>query len=310
MNKCEGSYLPDKATTCMDQLEILWQNPHVQRAVLIGVGAMLILFIAAFIRRMIPRYIAETSSRYKTRKFVNFVGYFLVLFLILIAYSNQLSGITVFLGVAGAGIAFALQEVIASVAGFIAIHASNFYKVGDRVLLGGIKGDVVDIGLLRTSLMEIGAWVNGDLYNGRIVRIANSFVFKEPVYNYTGDFPFLWDEITIPVKTGGDFHYGKQVFLGILQEAQGQYEAEAKAYWQKMTEQLMIEHARIEPMVHMAFDENWITFTLRYVVDYKKRRLTKDTLYVRCLEAIRASEGKLEVASAAIEITAFPKREL
>jgi small-conductance mechanosensitive channel len=52
--------------------------------------------------------------------------------------------------------------------------------------------------------MELGEWVQSDLYTGRIVRIANSFVFKEPVFNYSGDFPFLWDEVKIPVKYGSD----------------------------------------------------------------------------------------------------------
>ena len=65
-------------------------------------------------------------------------------------------------------------------------------KPGDRVLLGGIRGDVIDISLLRTTLMELGEWVKGDQYNGRIVRVANSFVFKEAVLNYSADFPFLW----------------------------------------------------------------------------------------------------------------------
>jgi small-conductance mechanosensitive channel len=63
-------------------------------------------------------------------------------------------------------------------------------QYGDRVQLGGIKGDVMDIGVLRTTIMETGQWVDGDLYNGRIV-LANSYVFKEPVFNYSGDFPFM-----------------------------------------------------------------------------------------------------------------------
>jgi small-conductance mechanosensitive channel len=66
----------------------------------------------------------------------------------------------------------------------------GFYNSGDRVQLGGIKGDVMDIGVLRTTIMETGQWVDGDLYNGRIVLIAASF-FKEPVFNYSGDFPFM-----------------------------------------------------------------------------------------------------------------------
>ena len=239
---------------------------------------------------------------------INFLGYVLFVFGILYIFNTKLSGIGTALGVAGAGIAFALQEVIVSVAGYVTVFTSNFYKVGDRVKLGGIKGDVIDIGLLRTTLMEIGDWVNGDLYNGKMVRVANSFVFKEPVYNYSGDFPFLWDEITIPIKTEGDYKYAKETFLNILQEEVGDFAETSQVAWDKMIGNYSIENAKVSPIVSMSFDENWITFTLRYVVDYKSRRGTKSILFDKILSAIKESEKRIEVASTAFEITAFPKK--
>lgn len=291
----------------MDQFKAYLENPTFQKLIVVVIGIIVIFTIIGFIKNIIPRYVKESNSRYRTRKFVNYIGYLLIILLIMVVYSRQLSGLTVFLGVAGAGIAFALQEVIASVAGFIAINFSNFYKVGDRVMLGGIKGDVVDIGILRTSMMQIGDWVNGDLYNGKIVRVANSFVFKEPVYNYSGDFPFLWDEITIPIKTESDYKYGEEKFREILNDILGDYAKGAQHSWTKMTEKMMVENAQVTPMVTMIFDENWITFTLRYVVDFKKRRGTKHLIFTKILDAVRNSEGKLTIASAAMEITAFPK---
>ncbi|MBT8299535.1 MAG: mechanosensitive ion channel [Maribacter sp.] len=291
----------------MNEIIEFFQTPTGVKLITVFVSVLIVFILTGIIKRVIPKYVSQTGSRYRARKFINFMGYALVILAIIIVYSNQLTGFTVFLGVAGAGIAFALQEVIASVAGFIAINFTSFFKVGDRVLLGGIKGDVIDIGVLRTSLMEIGDWVNGDLYNGRIVLVANSFIFKEPVFNYSGDFPFLWDELKVPIKTEGDFEYAQEKFLEILNEVQGKYAEEAKKHWEKMTEKLMIEKARVEPMVQMVFDENWITFTLRYVVDFKSRRSTKDLISTKVLKAIRASEGKIQVASAAFEITAFPK---
>ena len=291
----------------MNEIIEFFRTPTGVKLITVFVSVLIVFILTGIIKRVIPKYLSQTGSRYRARKFINFIGYALIILAIMIVYSNQLTGFTVFLGVAGAGIAFALQEVIASVAGFIAINFTSFFKVGDRVLLGGIKGDVIDIGVLRTSLMEIGDWVQGDLYNGRIVLVANSFIFKEPVFNYSGDFPFLWDELRVPIKTGGDFEYAKKKFLEILNEVQGEYAVEAKKYWDKMTEKLMIENARVEPMAQMVFDENWITFTLRYVVDFKSRRGTKDLISTKVLKAIRASEGKIEVASAAFEITAFPK---
>ncbi|WP_166382570.1 hypothetical protein [Polaribacter sp. 11A2H] len=78
--------------------------------------------------------------------------------------------------------------------------------------------------------------------------------------------------------------------------------------WDKMIGTYSIENARVTPMVSMTFDENWITFTLRYVVDYKSRRGIKSILFDKILTAINASEGKIEVASAGFEITAFPQK--
>lgn len=268
---------------------------------------VVIAIISSIVKRIIPRHISDASSRYRARKLVNIIGYISAITVALVVFSNQLSALSVVLGVAVAGVAFAFQEVIASFAGYLVLHSSNFFKVGDRVLLGGIKGDVIDVGLLRTSLMETGDWINGDRYNGRITKVANSFIFKAPVHNYSGDFPFLWDEVQIPIKTDGDFEYAKEKFLEILVEVQGSFAEEAKGYWHKMTEKYMVENARVDPFVLMKFDENWITFTLRYVVDYKSRGNVKDKIYTKSLKAIRNSEGRLEVASAAFEITAFPK---
>ncbi len=293
----------------MEQITDFIQSELGEKVLKIAFVVFIILFFTGVLKRIIPKYVKNTNSRYRTRKFINFLGFTLVIIAILIVFSNQLTGLAVFLGVAGAGIAFALQEVIASVAGFIVIHFSNFYNVGDRVSVGGIKGDVIDIGILRTSLMEIGDWVHGDLYNGRMTRVANSFIFKEPVFNYSGDFPFLWDEVKIPIKTNSDFDYARKEFFKIINDIQGEYAEQAKAHWDKMTEKLMIEEARVAPMVSMSFDENWITFVLRYVVDYKARRSTKDEIYTQVLSCINQSDGKIEIASAAFEITEFPNRK-
>ena len=70
--------------------------------------------------------------------------------------------------------------------------------------LGGSKGDVIDIGILRTTIMQIGEWVNADQYHGRIVRVANGFVLKEPVFDYSAEFLFLWDGIMVPIQYGSD----------------------------------------------------------------------------------------------------------
>ncbi len=266
---------------------------------------IVIFVLARLINRLLGGYIKNNSTRYTARKFISFSSYVIFIIVAMVIFNYRLSSLTLALGVAGAGIAFALQEVIVSIAGFLAIIFGNFYKVGDRVQLGGVKGDVVDIGILRTTVMEIGDWVNGDLYNGKMVRVANSFIFKEPVSNYSGDFPFLWDEIAIPLKQSSDHQYAQNLFSEILLTELGEFAKSCEQSWSRLTKELYVENAQIKPMINMSFDENWITFTLRYVVDFKKRRGTKDLLFKKILESIRESKGKLEIASAAMEITTF-----
>jgi len=293
----------------MDKITPIFDNP-----IFINAASVFLLFIVAYtfvklLQRGTFKIVKDNSSKYRFKKLINFFGYIIFILGIMFIFNTKLSGIgTVLgLGIAGAGIAFALQEVIVSIAGYIAIFTSNFYKVDDRVQLGGIKGDVIDVGMLRTTLMEVGDWVDGDLYNGKMVRVANSFVFKEPVYNYSGDFPFLWDEIKIPIKTSGDYDYAKDLFYKILAGEVGEFANSSQKAWDKMIGKYNIENAQVQPMISMSFNENWITFTLRYVVDYKSRRTTKSKLFDKLLSEIKASNGKIEVASAAIEITAFPK---
>ena len=88
-------------------------------------------------------------------------------------------------------------------------------------MLGGIKGDIIEIGILRTTLMEIGEWVVGDNYSGRIVRVANSFVFKEPVFNYSADFHFLWEELTLPVHYSSDIALAEKIMLEAINDELG-----------------------------------------------------------------------------------------
>ena len=281
-------------------------DPTVGKIVFSFFLIMGVVITVRLLQRALGRYVQNTERRYRLRKFTSVIGYLFAVFLLSLVYSDKLSGLSVFFGVAGAGIAFALQEVIASIAGWIAMSFGRFYQLGDRVQLGGIKGDVIDVGILRTTLMECGGWIKGDQYNGRIVRVANSFIFKEPVFNYSSDFPFLWDEIFIPVKYGSDYALARKIFEAVLTEVSGEYASQSKKVWRQMSERYMIEDARVEPMVTLVANDNWVEFTLRYIVDYRRRRFTKDKICVQLLKAIEETEGRVKLGSATFEVTAVP----
>ncbi len=294
----------------MDSVINWFASPATQRLLVVVASLVLVPLLARTLGRLLSARLSDPDARYRARKISTGLGYAAIVLVIVGVYSARLQGLGVFLGVAGAGIAFALQEVIASVAGWVALTFSRFYAPGDRVQLGGIKGDVIDIGILRTTLMEVGEWVKGDLYTGRIVRVANSFVFKEPVFNYSGDFPFLWDEISIPVKYGSDRARARTIIEAAAEAVVGEYAASAKVAWARLVRAYRIEDARIEPMVHLVANDNWIEYTLRYVVDYKRRRVTKDALFTQILDAIDASGGTVALASATFHLVEWPPLDI
>jgi small-conductance mechanosensitive channel len=281
-------------------------DPTVARIVTVLVGLVVIVALVRVVRGSLSRHVKDNDARYRVRKFVTFLGYVAAFVFLTVVFRSQLGGLTVALGVAGAGIAIARQEVIASVAGWAAVALGNFYKIGDRVQLGGIKGDVIDIGMLRTTLMECGQWVSSDLYNGRIVRIANSFVFKEPVFNYSGDFPFLWDEITVPVRYGSDHRLARTLIERVVAAEVSAYTSSAAEWWQKMVQKYRIEDASVAPMITLVANDNWLEFTARYVVHYTRRRSTKDRIFSRLLDEIDATAGGVRLASATFELTGIP----
>jgi small-conductance mechanosensitive channel len=277
-------------------------DPTVLRiaAVVLALGA--IAALSSIFRRTIHRYVDGADTQYRLRKVTTVVSWVAAGIVVAIVFSDRLGNLTLAVGIAGAGIAFALQEVITSLAGWLAVVFGGFYGVGDRVQLGGIRGDVIDVGMLRTTIMECGQWVNGDLYNGRIVRIANSFVFKEPVFNYSGDFPFLWDEVVVPIKYGSDHHLAHDVIERVAAAIVGRYDEEYRRAWERMQRKYRIEAQTLAPLVTMVANENWIEFTVRYVVGYRERRATKDRLFRRLLHEIDASGGKIGIAAATLNI--------
>ena len=307
----EGRYVAAPLEVIVEETLKRWLfDPFVGKAVVAAISMLVIYAVVHLLHRSIGRYIQDTDTRYRARKIVSFLGYLTAALILAVVLSDRLTGLTVAFGVAGAGIAFALQEVIASVAGWVAISFGGFYSPGDRVQLGGIKGDVIDIGVLRTTLMELGQWVNGDLYNGRIVRVANSFVFKEPVFNYSGDFPFLWDEVTFPVRYGSDWKFARQLIEGVVNEVCGEYALKSKDAWKTVVRKYRIEDARIDPMVTIRSDENWIEYTVRYIVDYQRRRATKDLLFSRILEEVDKHSDRVGIATAGFELLSAPSFEV
>lgn len=282
-------------------LEWLSQDP-IGRLASLGIAILVIVLVVRVLQAIASRRVSDREARYRTRKLISGVGYVALVASLIAIFGPGLSDLAITAGIAGAGIALALQEVIASFAGYIAISFGGYFRIGDRVLLGGIRGDVIDISTLRTTLMELGEWVDGDLYNGRIVRVANSFVFKKPVFNYSGDFPFVWDEIKLPIRFGSDTALAREILQVVAEEECQEYVENSREIWSTVQRKYNVENARLDPAVTLVVNSNWIEYTLRYVVPFDSRRTVRDRLFTSILKRIDQTNGKVKLGSTTLEI--------
>lgn len=287
---------------------IFWMSSHPTLSHLIKyllwISAIAISIV--LLRRLLKKRLSNQSLRYKSQKGIEVIGYLLIIMLSIAYFSGNMKDFGLAIGLLTAGITITLQELILSIAGSFYIFFVRVYKPGDRIEINGIKGDVIDIDSIYTTMMEIGQWVSSDNYSGRIVKLSNAFVFKGPVYNYSQDFPFVWDEFNLPIRYGSDVDLAKSIILKVASENLSQYVEDSIADWKKVVDKYYIEDAVVEPTLAITLTDNWISFNLRYIVDYKRRRLTKHALNEQIGQAILLTEGKVVLASATVEIVKIP----
>ena len=282
------------------------EYPLLQSIIKYIVIVAFVLLCVQFIRRFLKKNIANTSVRYKSQKGIELIGYFVLAFITVLYFTGSIKDFTVTLGLLSAGLAFTLQELILSIAGSVYIFVVKVYEPGDRIEINGIKGDVIDVDSIYTTMMEIGQWVESDNYTGRIVKLSNAFVFKGPVYNYSKDFPFIWDEFNLPIRYGSDIDLAKSIIIKAATTTLAEYTKASKDQWKEVVNKYYIEDAMVEPTLATTLTDNWIKFNLRYIVDYKKRRITKHILNDLIRTEIEATNGKVVLASQTIELIKIP----
>lgn len=268
---------------------------------------VVVLIGMQLVRRYLKKHISNSVIRYKTQKGIEILGYAFLGILTITYFSGAIKDFTIIIGLFSAGIAFTLQELILSIAGSVYIFLVKVYKPGDRIEINGIKGDVIDVDSIYTSMMEIGQWVSSDNYTGRIVKLSNAFVFKGPIYNYSQDFPFIWDEFNLPIRYDSDIDLAKSIIIKIATETLSEYTANSKSEWKSVVNKYYIEDAQIDPTLAISLTDNWIQFNLRYIVDFKKRRLIKHVLNEKIKLEIEKTNGKITFASTTIELINIPE---
>ena len=219
------------------------------------------------------------------------------------------------LGLVGAGLAFALQKVITSFAGYFVILRGKTFNVGDRITMGGVRGDVIALNFIQTVIMEMGQppsvqasdpgmWVQSRQYSGRIVTVTNAKIFDEPVYNYTRDFPYIWEEMHIPISYKDDRYAAEKILLAAAQKETVPIADMAAPSIKVLSEKFLIEAANLKPQVFFRLTDNWVELSVRFLCKDHDIRGLKDRMSREIIDNLDAA--KIGIASGTYEIVGFP----
>ncbi len=276
-------------------LTFLIENEVLSRLIVIMVTMVLIYVVVRLAQRMARRFFSDPVKLYNATKTIRRIGGVLAVTAIFVLLSPDVRGLLTVLTLIGAGLAIALREALLSFVGWIRIGIISPYRIGDRIEINGIRGDVIDIRVLRTTLMEIGNWVDADQSTGRIVHVPNSWVFMHAVFNYTRGFKFIWNELAITVTFRSDWQAAHDIMLELASISAEIVEQQAKREIREMTSEYLVHFSILSPFVYVRIVENGVRLTLRYLCEARKRRGTEHALTISILERFR-QHGKIELA--------------
>lgn len=259
-------------------------SPVMWNAIVSVISIIIYYLLATLICKIINRKIEDVKKKYNARKTTFYVVTLLALLTLSVIWIKDLSRLTVVLSVLGAGLVVALQELILCIAGWFVIVFRKPFDTGDRIEIGGIRGDVIDIKFLQTSLLEIGNWVVEDQSTGRVIHIPNSMVFRHAVFNYTRDFEFIWNEIKVVVTFESDWKRAREIILSHAQQEADRIKREVDRLIRRMATQYLIYYEKLTPIVYVKIVGHGVELSLRYLTEAKKRRSTQDEISKKILE--------------------------
>jgi len=221
----------------------------------------------------------DAKTRYIWRKTISYFTFFLTFLLISFVWISGLKFLSTYLGLLSAGIAIALKDPITNLFGWIFIIMRKPFIVGDRIQIGEIKGDVIDIGVSQFLLIEIGNWVDADQSTGRMAYIPNNWIFHKTLANYTAGFEYIWNELSLTVTFESDWQKAKEILQKIINTESKEITTNAGKEIKKASQKFMIYYRHLTPIVYMKVKDFGVLFHIRYLTNPRHRRGTEQKIW-------------------------------
>ena len=260
-------------------------SPDIQSKILISVITIIVIVI---LRKLVVKFfinkISDINQRYQWRKISLYIAVFIILLFLLSTWLGFVGSLGTFLGLVSAGIAIALKDPLVNIAAWFFIMIRQPFKVGDRIQIGEIAGDVIDVRIFQFSLIEIGNWVDADQSTGRVIHVPNGSVFTQPQFNYTAGFVHIWHEIPMLVTFESNWKKAKKILTDIINKHAMHISEEAETQIKAAARKYLIFYSKLTPIVYTTIKDSGVLLTMRFLCEPRKRRSTEELILEDVLE--------------------------
>jgi len=227
----------------------------------------------------------KNESLFLSRRLTRYLTIVLAVGAIASFMFDDLSMVAATMGIVSAALVLTLQDVCASAFGWFVIMVGSKFGIGDRLEIEETRGDVIDIQLLRTTLLEVNGWLGVDEPTGRVILVPNNFIFKTKIFNYSHGHPFIWGKIDVIVGFSCA-EAAAALFQRVLAEETLEEFAAARKAAQQMRRRYGVDDAIYEPRVTSAISGNDVAFTLFYVAHHRKFSEVRNRIDHRLIEEL------------------------
>ncbi len=228
---------------------------------------------------IVYRRTEDVRVRYNWRKGVTYSCVILGILIVGRVWFSGFQSLTTYLGLLSAGVAIALKDPIVNLAAWVFILWRQPFTVGDRVEVGGYRGDVIDLRIFQFTLMEIGNWVDADQSTGRVIKIPNGKVFTEMLANYSKGFRYIWNEVPVLITFESNWKKAKTILADIGKLHAEHLTEKATKRVREASARMMVFYTTLTPAVYTSVKDCGVLLTIRYLCKPRDRRGTEQAIW-------------------------------
>ncbi len=280
----------DNIQSIIEKITLL--NPMTQNKIISSAIAIFIIWILKLIiLKIVWKNTDNIKVRYSWRKVTSYSMIIIMIFVLVKIWFKGFDNLATFFGLLAGGIAITLRDILASIAAWMFIIIKKPINLGDRIEIGKITGDIVDIRLIQFTIMETGNWVDADQSTGRIIHIPNHLILTEHLANYSRGFHYIWNEINILLTFESDWKEAKQLFRALLDDLSDLQPSIARNNVKEASKKYLIYYNKLTPIVYTTVKSDGIQLSLRYLCEPRKRRNSENNIWENILDIVENNEN-------------------